>query len=91
MKDDPALCLLLADLVREAGYDPHVWSLDEDPWAFMRRVQPQLIVVDLWLRERGDGAAFSADLRGDDATMHVPVVVCSADPHALEVQVAQRG
>ncbi len=91
MEDDPALCLLLADLVREAGYDPHIWSLDEDPWAFIHRVQPQLIVLDLWLRERGDGVAFLADLRRDATTEQVPVVVCSADPHALDVQVAQCG
>ena len=49
--------LLLEDILTEAGYHyhPDVWTRCAGTVACILQAHPQVVLLDLWLEQRGDG------------------------------------
>ncbi len=86
---DPAIGLLLDELLTDEGYTVHVCPTAEEAVEWIEQEQPDGIIVDLWLRQRGDGWTILDRLRNDPATSHIPIIVCSGDTHTLQANEAR--
>jgi DNA-binding response OmpR family regulator len=84
VEDDPALVLLMEDLLTDAGYQVSNWPRFAGAAAYIQQTQPDLVVLDLWLEEPGDGWRILAAVRQDGATRALPMILCTADGHAAE-------
>ncbi len=53
------------------------------------REQPDLIVLDTWLETREGGWTVLQTLRLDEATTHLPILLCSSDPEEVKRRMSQ--
>lgn len=87
LDNDPAFLSLMHDLLTDEGYCTLRWHAHE--WArahaLLRRVQPQLVILDLWMEERDDGWTFLKRLWGDVMTTHIPTMIVTGEPESLPV------
>jgi CheY-like chemotaxis protein len=80
VNDDPAILSLFDDLLSEEGY--HV-ILDQfsrttaDILNDIRRVQPDLVIMDFIIGGEGTGWQLLQAVRMDRTTRHIPVIVCT--------------
>jgi CheY-like chemotaxis protein len=89
LDNDPSFLSLMHDLLTDEGYRTLRWHTSE--WArahaLLRRLQPHLVILDLWMEERDDGWAFLKRLWGDAETTHIPAVIVTGEPELLPVPV----
>lgn len=81
---DPAMRLLIDEMVSELGYETRLWLGDQQPWEFIQAVQPDLMLLDLWLHRRGDGWKLLNQLWSAPVSTHIPVIVCTGDVQMLQ-------
>lgn len=81
---DPAMRLLIDEMLSELGYEARLWLGDGQPWEFIQHVQPDLILLDLWLQRRGDGWKLLNQLWSAPVASHIPVIVCTGDVQMLQ-------
>ncbi len=88
LDNDPAFLSLMDELLTDAGYRTLRCRPRDvlDTHALVRRFQPVLVLLDLWLEERDDGWAFLKRLWGDAETTHIPVVIVTGEPDVLPVR-----
>ncbi len=79
VEDDPHILNLLNDLFSEEGYRTLAISKGAAAYATIAREQPDVIILDLWLEQQGAGWAIYDQLRANDATTDIPIIICSAD------------
>ncbi|HWP35864.1 MAG TPA: GAF domain-containing protein, partial [Thermodesulfobacteriota bacterium] len=86
IEDDPDLCRLLTDALREAGYHVLTAHTAIAGLALARDRQPDLIVLDLRLPDL-DGLTLLGQLHADPGTARLPVFVLSSyfDPSVREI------
>jgi len=88
LDNDPSFLSLMHDLLTDEGYRTLRWHASE--WArahaLLRRLQPHLVILDLWMEERDDGWAFLKRLWGDVETTHIPALIVTGEPELLPVQ-----
>ena len=77
--DDAATRLLLQEALSEEGYATVVWDAIEDPLAFIERVNPALIVLDVRLTWHDSPWTVIDGLRDGPNRLRIPVIVCTAD------------
>jgi CheY-like chemotaxis protein len=75
--DDPALQQVVQDLLEDEGYEILLWSRGAGAHELIREAQPALVILDLWLEHPSAGGMVLALLELDEATKHIPVIVCS--------------
>ena len=75
--DDPALQQVVQDLLEDEGYEILLWSQGAGAHELIREAQPALVILDLWLEHPSAGGMVLALLELDEATKHIPVIVCS--------------
>jgi DNA-binding response OmpR family regulator len=75
--DEPTIRNLVADALRDAGYDVDVAANGAEALRHMRRQRPDAIVLDLMMPHL-DGSAFSQLMRLDPHHANVPILVLSA-------------
>jgi two-component system, NtrC family, nitrogen regulation response regulator NtrX len=83
IEDDPATAEMLEDVLADAGYETLTWPQGRDAHLVIRRAQPDLVVLDMWLEDPEAGGMVLGLLELDPATRHIPVVICSAHVDAL--------
>src|SRR5918997_7093446 len=54
VEHDPMLGMLLQEVLSDEGYVTELWIECEGALECIRRTQPDLVILDLWLRRRGD-------------------------------------
>jgi two-component system nitrogen regulation response regulator GlnG len=86
--DDHVILALLDTLLTEAGYHPILWDRAQDAHELIRTVQPDLVILDLWLEHPGAGGMVLGLLAVDPTTRHLPVLVCTAFRQLLPAQVS---
>jgi DNA-binding response OmpR family regulator len=86
IEDDAVLQQLLHELLLAEGYETVGWNRGEGAYEFLRRVQPDLVILDLWLEHPDAGSMVLGLLMVDPATQHTPVIVCSAHQQLLRAQ-----
>ena len=88
LDSDRSFLSLMHDLLAEEGYRTLRWQASEQAraHALLKRVQPHLVILDLWLAERDDGWTFLKRLWGDVDTTHIPAIIVTGEPNLLPVQ-----
>ncbi len=77
-------CLdLLDDVLTDAGYQTVLWEAGMEADELIRRSRPDLVILDSWLQERGDGLRLLERLGHDPLTASIPVLICSSEGESL--------
>jgi len=83
--DEPTILLVLDTVLTRAGYETHLWTHGNNAYHFIRQIKPDLIILDLTLEQPNAGAAVLELLDHDPATAAIPVIMCSGDMFALQM------
>lgn len=82
--DDDILVALLEEFLTGEGYRVETERVASRAVAFVARVRPAFVILDLWMQGAEDaGVRVLRQLRGTPATAAVPVIVCSAAAHVV--------
>lgn len=89
LDNDPSFLSLMHDLLTDEGYRTLRWRASEGAraHALLKRLQPHLVILDLWLAERDEGWTFLKRLWGDVETTHIPAIIVTGEPNLLPVRV----
>jgi DNA-binding response OmpR family regulator len=77
IEDQQAIAELLQEVLRDAGFRPVLVPSGSEAATAVRAVVPAVVLLDVMLPERS-GWQILDELRADEATREVPVVVISA-------------
>jgi CheY-like chemotaxis protein len=86
VEDDPDTQALLQDTLTHHGYTTTSAYRSEGVHELIRQVQPDLVILDLWLEHQHAGSMVLGMLAIDPATQHIPVIVCTAFRQLLPAQ-----
>ena len=89
VEDDDAFQDLLDTVLTAEGYTVLRWTQGAGADTFIRDIQPDLVILDLWLEHPQAGSMVLDLLMGDPATRYIPVIICSAYRQLLGDQEAQ--
>ncbi len=89
VEDDTAFQDLLDTVLTAEGYTVFRWTQGAGADTFIRTVQPDLVILDLWLEHPQAGSMVLGLLMVDPATRYIPVIICSAYRQLLGDQEAQ--
>ena len=78
IEDDEPMRELLDGLLTDEGYRTFLWPKGRDARLMIRLVQPDLLILDLWLERSSTGTMVLGLLERDPGTRHIPVIICSA-------------
>lgn len=78
-----AMGLLIDELLTSEGYLVRVWPEAAGAAAFIQQEQPDLVILDLWLRQRGDGLPILDQLWAKSTTRQIPLIVLTDDACAV--------
>ena len=87
--DDEGTQAMLADVLHAAGYTTTSWTRGAGAYEYIRRLQPDLVILDLWLEHPQAGSMVLGLLMTDPSTQQLPVIICSAYRQFLGYQEAQ--
>jgi signal transduction histidine kinase/DNA-binding response OmpR family regulator/CHASE3 domain sensor protein len=79
VEDDPTTAALMAEYLRLDGFEVETASTGERALELALAAPPTLVCLDMGLPGRLDGWEVLAQLRDDERTADVPVVVCTAN------------
>ncbi len=88
VEDDPALAMLITDLLLDEGYDPRVWRNHQEAFTFIWMQQPQLVILDVWLFGHNYGMQLLERVAQHPPLATMPLVVYSGDTNALDQHAA---
>jgi DNA-binding response OmpR family regulator len=78
VNDTPEILELLRDILEEAGFEVALYSYASRDLDDVKRVQPDLIVLDFIIGGEDRGWQLLQKLKLDRETASIPVVVCTA-------------
>ena len=81
---DPMMVMVFEDIHADAGYQTDVWPQCAGAVTHIRQAPPAVVLISLWLEQRGDGWTVLQALREDTLTAQLPVIICTADRQAVE-------
>lgn len=79
--DDPALTGLLTLFLRDAGYDTLAANSGQRALEMVQHDPPDVILLDLMM-PIVSGSAVCRQIKADEATRHIPIIVVSGDGRA---------
>lgn len=85
---DPVLVRLLGLVLTDAGFEWMALPADSLAYDEIKKRRPGLIILDTWLETRDAGWTLFQQLRLDEATRELPVLICSSDPEEYERRAA---
>jgi CheY-like chemotaxis protein len=90
INDDTFFLELMYDLLsQEEGGEVHLCKEGSAAYAFVKELQPDLVILDIRIEGQEVGWAILECLTLDPATRQIPVIVCSAAIRQLEEQRAR--
>ena len=85
INDDTAFLELMHDLLEEIeGYTVTICKEADDAYEFVKKTQPDLVILDIRVGHEENGWMILNLLTLDPATRPIPVIVCSAAVHSLQ-------
>ena len=78
VNDTQEILRLFQDLLEEEGYEVHTYSYAFDDVAEIKRLRPDLVILDLLVNNEDHGWQLLQKLKMDPGTVKTPVIVCSA-------------
>jgi CheY-like chemotaxis protein len=94
VNDDTDFLELMRDLLDLEGYDTRTHKVALNAYASLKAENPDLIILDIRMETPEAGWQLLELLRLDPSTVHIPVIVCSADAPFLrskEAHLLERG
>lgn len=82
--DDPVLCMLLRETLRNAGFDVLVASNGDELVRMAQEHAPNLLLIDLMMPVM-DGYEAIRQLRNDTRTAHLPMIILTARSASSDV------
>jgi DNA-binding response OmpR family regulator len=86
VNDDKPYIEMMAEVLGDEGYSAISCLAGAGAYALIQREQPDLVILDLKLEQPDSGMNVLQMLRLDRETLHLPVIVCSADTPFLMVK-----
>jgi DNA-binding NtrC family response regulator len=83
INDDTPFLQLIKTLLEEEGYNTMIWKEGDSAYTMVKDKQPDLVILDIRLEHPEQGMVVLDLIQLDPATMHIPVIICSADIHFL--------
>lgn len=77
-EDDEAILEVLKSILEGEGYQSFCPKTERGIYEVIRKESPELILLDIWLSGQ-DGAKIAKDLKTNEETKHVPIVMMSAN------------
>jgi len=87
LDDDPDILEVLQLLLESTGYVALTLSNGEEAYKFVKEFQPEVIILDMLLSGK-DGRIICKNLKNDDNTQHIPIIMISAHPDAPTTTIA---
>jgi DNA-binding response OmpR family regulator len=81
--DDPDVRNLMGILLKKHGYEVETASKKEEVFEKLQQFQPSAILLDVLL-SGADGRQICMDIKENEATKHIPVIMFSAHPGAAD-------
>lgn len=81
--DDPDVRTLMNSLMQKQGYEVETASKKEEVFAKLDAFQPSAILLDVLL-SGADGREICREIKSNNSTNHIPVLMISAHPGAAE-------
>jgi CheY-like chemotaxis protein len=75
--------LQIDEMLTDEGYLVRLWPDGASAAASIQQEQPDLVILDLWLWQRGERVPILHQLWGVGATRHIPLVVFVDEAHAV--------
>lgn len=79
---------LMRELLEGEGYQAKTYKIAQDAYPQLKEDRPRLIIVDIRMETPESGWQLIELLRLNPATRPTPIIVCSADAHALREKAA---
>ena len=86
INDDKPYIDMMAEVLGDEGYSAVSCLASAGAFALIQREQPDLVILDLKLEQPDSGLNVLQMLRLNRDTLHLPVIVCSADTPFLMVK-----
>jgi len=83
--DDPQILELVTGILKAEGYDAIAADNGEDALRLAREKKPSLIFLDIKMPKK-DGIEVCKELKADDATKYIPIVMLSSTGQLQEIQ-----
>lgn len=83
VNDTQEILDLFRDILEDEGYDVSLYSYAFDDLVEVKRVNPDLILLDLIIDHEAHGWQLLQKLRMDRQTMTTPIIVCTAAIHLV--------
>lgn len=80
--DDADLLEVMVTLLHSRNYEVKAIADGEDTYDAVDTFQPDLIILDIWLSGK-DGREICMDLKSNQETSHIPILMFSAHPKAM--------
>jgi len=81
--DDPDVRTIISTFFKKNGFDVAIASNREEAWNKVNQFAPQVILLDVLL-SGSDGREFCRQIKADEQTRHIRVIMFSAHPSAAE-------
>jgi len=75
--DEPSILEVVTLILEDAGYEVET-TVGVDTEKHIRKYRPDLILLDIWMSGM-DGRTICKDLKAQKTTMHIPIVMISAN------------
>jgi CheY-like chemotaxis protein len=82
--DDEMYVEMVRDVLADAGYRNVMSYVGKNVYHRIRDAQPDLILLDISMTNAGHGWTNLDMLRLGPKTRHIPIILCSTDPHLPE-------
>lgn len=83
VNSSPELLEMICELLVDEGYDATPLPVASDTITEIRRISPDALVLDLVANDELSWQLIE-QVNSDPATSHIPSIIVSTDPHALE-------
>jgi CheY-like chemotaxis protein len=81
---DPTFLRLMELFLEHVGYHAMTFhGAGGDTLDFICECKPDLLILDIWLKEQDEGWNIIQLMRMEPGTQHIPIIVCSTDSQNL--------
>lgn len=70
---------LMQEMMTEQGFEAFCWHAGERTFTRLQEAQPHLAIIDIIAHYRDAAWALLERIHSDPTTVHIPVIVCTAD------------
>ncbi len=77
VEEDDGVQLLLRDIFADVGWESSFHAMAEDAWAAMLQCRPDVVLLDIYLRDQMTGWDLLDRMRENPRTSDIPAVVCT--------------